>query len=224
MKKLLALLLVAAVGIAIVLCSCDDKEKTSKDDNKIVGGWTSPDSPVVTEEVKTALTNATAQMTGGTYEPVAYLGSQVVAGTNYRILCKFTPATPDAEANFAIVTVYEDPEGKAEITEILNSGATVPESDAVVDGGWTATETPELTPESTDSLYKAGNGVVGSSFEPVALLGIQVVAGTNYCMLCEVTPVVEKPETSYAIVVVFMGADGTTNVLETFDFTADAAE
>ncbi len=224
MKKLLALLLVAAVGVAIVLCSCDEKEKTAKGDNKIVGGWMSPDSPVVTQEVKTALKNATAQMTGGTYTPVAYLGSQVVAGTNHRILCEFTPAVKDAEATYAIVTVYEDLEGKAEITEILGSEAKVNVTDVVIDGGWVAPETPELTKEAVNALKAASEHVVGAAYAPVVLLGTQVVAGTNYCLLCEVTPVTENAESHYAVVIVYEGADGNTSVLETYDFTADAAE
>ena len=227
MKKMVVFLLVAAVGISLVLSSCGGKgkkETNSEDDNKIVGGWTVPDSPVVSKEVQAVLEKATAELTGGTYAPVAYLGSQVVAGTNYRILCKFTPATPDAEANYAIVTVYEDLEGKAEITEILNSEAKVPETDVMIDGGWIAPETPELTTEAFNALKASSEAVVGAAYAPVVLLGTQVVAGMNYCMLCEITPVTENAESHYAVVVVYEGVDGNTSVIETYDFTADAAE
>ena len=221
MKKLSVILLAAAMGLSLALCSCDEKENGGENLPN-VGGWTTPESCAVTSDSKAALEKATEQMTGGTYKPVALLGSQVVAGTNYRLLCEFTPATKDAVASYAIVTVYEDLEGNAEITEILNSEAQVKVTDEVIDGGWAAPETPDLTDDSTQALADASEGVVGASYEPVVLLGTQVVAGTNYCMLCEITPVAENAESHYAVVVVYMGADGTTDILETFDFTPTA--
>ena len=222
MKKLIALLLAAMVGISLALCSCDDEDKNDDDSNnkEIVGGWTAPDSPVITEEVKAVLSKATAEMTGGTYQPVAYLGSQVVAGTNHRILCTFKPSAKKAKTTYAIVTVYEDLSGNAEITEILNSKAEVLVTKEATDGGWTAPASPEITKEVADTLAKATEKTVGAAYSPVVLLGTQVVAGTNYSILCEVTPVTENPEAHYAVVTVYQGADGTASVLETVDFTA----
>ena len=43
------------------------------------------------------------------------LATQVVAGRNYRLLCKATVVSPDAASTYAIVTVYADLEGGAEI-------------------------------------------------------------------------------------------------------------
>ena len=119
MKKLLAILLAAMVGISLALCSCGESEETSSG-AETAGGWTAPDSPVVTKEVRAALEKACEKLTGATYEPIAYLGSQVVAGTNYRILCKRTLSAMIAEPTYAIVTVYEDLEGNAEITETFD--------------------------------------------------------------------------------------------------------
>ena len=34
----------------------------------------------------------------------------------------------------------------------------------------------------------------------------------------------ENAEAHYAVVIIYQGADGTTSVLETIDFTAEAAE
>ena len=44
------------------------------------------------------------------------LRRQVVSGTNYCLLCEITPVTPNAEATYALVTVYADLNGGAEIT------------------------------------------------------------------------------------------------------------
>ena len=38
---------------------------------------------------------------------VALLSTQVVAGTNYRILCEATVVYPGAESHYAVMTVYE---------------------------------------------------------------------------------------------------------------------
>ena len=50
------------------------------------------------------------------YIPVALLSSQVVAGTTYCILCQVKAG--DAERNWALVYIYADPDGNAEITNI----------------------------------------------------------------------------------------------------------
>lgn len=220
MKKLLALLLAAMVGIMLAACDNTKPEEEVSPTDVITGGWTTPDSPVVSNEVKDVLAKATEKLTGATYTPVAYLGSQVVAGTNHRILCTMKPATKKAKKTYAIVTVYEDLEGNAEITEILNSKAEVKVTKEVTDGGWIAPETPEVTQEAGEALLAATKNTAKGSFNPVALLGTQVVAGTNYCMLCEITPLDENAETYFAVVTVYQGADKTTSVLETIDFTA----
>ena len=51
------------------------------------------------------------------YEPVAYLVKQTVSGFNYSALMRVTPVTPDAEPEFDLVTIYEDLDGNAEITD-----------------------------------------------------------------------------------------------------------
>ena len=94
----------------------------------------------------------------------------------------------------------------------------------VIDGGWFAPETSKLSKEVLDVLKKASANVAGAVYTPVVLLGTQVVAGFNYSMLCEITPVTENPESHYAIVVVNQSADGTTSILETYDFVAEDAK
>ena len=226
MKKLLALLLAAMLGASLAVCltSCDDEEKTGSEVGEIVGGWSNPDSVKVTDDAANALKKATEKLAGGTYEPIACLATQVVAGTNYRLLCTFTPATEGADASYTIVTVYEDLEGNAEITEVLTSDAKVNVTKEAIDGGWVAPENPDVTEEAGKALQASVANLVGAQYNPVALLGTQVVAGTNYCLLCEVTPVVENPETHYSVVTVYEGTDGTTSVVETFDFAPEATE
>ena len=224
MKKLLAFIIALMLSVTLVSCDDDKKEEDVSSSEANVGGWMEPESTDVSKEVKNLLNKATANLAGGTYEPVAYIGSQVVAGTNHRILCKYTPATKDPKSTYAIVTVYEDLEGNAEIIEILNSDAEVLVTDKVIDGGWFAPKSPELTKEVLNVLSSATENIAGASYKPVVFLGTQIVAGFNYCLLCEVKPATENAQSHYSIVLVYQGADGKTSVLETHDFVAENAE
>ena len=61
--------------------------------------------------------------TGIGYIPIAYLGSQVVAGTNYAFLCQAVTAYPgslEIEPGYVMVYLYQDLSGNVEITEYRN--------------------------------------------------------------------------------------------------------
>lgn len=75
-------------------------------------------------------------------------------------------------------------------------------------GGWQAAEDMTVTPEAQQALDKALEGFAGSSITPVALLGTQVVAGINYCLLCKIAPVVPNPQFHYALVYVYSPVAG----------------
>jgi len=55
---------------------------------------------------------------GNSFEVIACLGSQVVAGTNYCYLCRETSDESDPATTFVLLYVYEDLDGNAEITDI----------------------------------------------------------------------------------------------------------
>ena len=69
-------------------------------------------------ETSAAVDKATAKLLGAEYEPVAYIGSQVVAGMNHAVLCRVTAVSPDAESGYALVYIYEDLNGGVEVLEI----------------------------------------------------------------------------------------------------------
>ena len=65
-----------------------------------------------------AFYSAFEEYAGSSVVPLAYVGSQVVSGSNYAILCKFTTETEDPLTSIQMVTVYVDPEGNASILHI----------------------------------------------------------------------------------------------------------
>ena len=78
---------------------------------------------------------------------------------------------------------------------------TLPVSAATASGGWTVAKARYsfLTPVQEDIFNRAVDKAVGVSYEPVALLAKQVVAGTNYVFLCQGTTVTAKPTKAWYI-------------------------
>lgn len=83
-----------------------------------VGAYEPAESPEITDEIQALCDKAFADLEGAVYTPVALLATQVVAGTNYKILFEKEIVVPDAEKTYAIGYIYEDLDGNASITEI----------------------------------------------------------------------------------------------------------
>ena len=94
-------------------------EAVSEDGTPMTGGWAYAESAVITDDIKNVVYKAVEAKGGDQYEPIAYIGSQVVAGTNHAILCKTMPSASgqDAKSSLVIVYVYEDLQGNCEITD-----------------------------------------------------------------------------------------------------------
>ena len=119
MKKLVVLILAAAMLLALAACAAkNEKDEVNVEDLPLVGAWETPEDTALTEEAKAAFDKAMEGLVGVDYEPLALVGTQVVSGMNYCILCKATPVYPDAESYEALVTVYADLNGNAEVTDI----------------------------------------------------------------------------------------------------------
>jgi hypothetical protein len=171
MKKITALLLAALLLFALAACGQKQAETPS------VGGWKLTDDGALTEEAQSAFDKAMEGFVGVNYTPVALLGTQVVSGMNYSFLCEATVVYPDAQPYYAVVTVYQDTQGKAEIRNITamdlgkieESGKiedSQPEGGALL-GGWTV---------DRESYLEVPDGVMH--------LATQTVAGTNHVVLC----------------------------------------
>ena len=171
MKKTIALVL--ALLMLLALTACGQKKEEAK-----VGGWTLTDDGALTQEAQSAFDKAMEGLVGVNYTPLALLGTQLVSGTNYSLLCEATVVYPDAQPYYAVVTLYQDLQGKAEVKNIvaLDLGK-IEESGKIEDsqpqggqllGGWTL---------DRDSYLEVPDGVMH--------LATQVVAGSNHAVLCK---------------------------------------
>ena len=112
MKKIIALILMTLLMIS-----------AASAEGALCGGWTPSADPAVTEELKTLFDKGTETLTGASYIPVAYLGSQVVAGTNHAFLCRAVTAYPgslETAPAYAMVYLYEDLQGQVSILSIAD--------------------------------------------------------------------------------------------------------
>lgn len=85
----------------------------------LAGGWHTPSeltSIPLPDDAKTAFKNASLGFSGNNIESMALLGTQVVAGMNYAILCRVTPDVENAVSTVQVIIIYSDPQKSASIT------------------------------------------------------------------------------------------------------------
>ena len=91
-------------------------------------------------------------------------------------------------------------------------------------GGWSVNkeDTTQIPDEVKACFDKATEGLLGCTYEPVALLSSQIVSGTNYCLLCRCTLVGDEPVQSYVMMYLHQGLDGSSELvnIQTIVFTA----
>ena len=88
--------------------------------NMILGGWNLDEIKGcnLPQKVQTAFTAVTSELVGADYEPVAYLGSQAVNGTNYKILALMRPVTLNSEKRLVKMLIHEELDGSVRLMSI----------------------------------------------------------------------------------------------------------
>lgn len=228
MKKILALFIAAVLALSLASCGQDTNNTTSSEgstDNMStnVGAYTLAKSPEVTKEIKKLFKKASKKAGSVDYVPCAYIGSQVVAGTNHLALCRAVPKSSKEAVFYALVTVYEDLKGKAEITDIKYSRTSAPDEggkNSTTSGGWGSINPPVLTDGVSAAFDKACETITGSELTPVAYIAMQVVGGFNYRLLCQVNSSVKELESEprYSIVTVYETPDGEAEITDMDEF------
>lgn len=195
------------------------------EENCISGGWKTASSPELTNKVKSVFDKAFEGLVGASYTPVALLATRTTAtGTQYRVLCKTCIVYPGAEEQYAVVTLSKSWLGRAKIEDIGDALCpTALAGDELAMGGWQEAASPALTEDALAAFRKATNGLLGVDYTPVALLSTQVVAGTNYRILCEATAVYPGAETHYVVMTIYESLDGTASILSVSDSAANEA-
>ena len=90
-------------------------------------------------------------------------------------------------------------------------------------GGWVNTphEAEELPTEAQAAFDKALEGLVGAEYVPVTLMSSQVAEGTNYCILCQITPVIPDATPTWALVYIHADLDGNAEITNVYELYID---
>lgn len=229
MLKKLSVVLLAFV-LLFVMAAYGSSDQTSENTSgtetsePVASGWELFDNKtnVLPEDVQASFDKASETFTGSELKPVAYVASQVVAGTNYMILCEAATTTEQPKTSYQMVIVYADLEGKAKITQMKEFDLTAyVEGDSTeisaekLAGGWEPAEDRSsvvIPQEAKDVFDKAAGNLDGNELEPMALLGTQVVAGTNYAFLCFSTLQTEEKIYGIQVVTVYEDLDGNAEI------------
>lgn len=210
----------SAAMAALIAMSCatfsafaDDSIELADDSGYtefLAGGWevnTGSTSISKNAAAKAAFKKATAELLGVSYQPIAVLGTQVVAGTKYAILCKATPVYPDAAPEITIMYIYENVDGTVDIDgfQTIISGGD--------EGGFKAnTGKFEIKNKKNKAVYsaykKAMKELVGVDYKPVLYLGKQTKSGSSYMILCRSQAVYPNAPYEWSLVTVSKSAKG----------------
>lgn len=186
-------------------------------DDPVVGAWDDPSATPVTKTQQAVFDKAVKGMTGAEYTAVAYLGQQLVAGTNHRFFCKQKKiVNGDPVMKYGIMTIYEDLEGNTEITGIeIAKNVIAPQK--TIPGGYDEPRSMFLDDENRNdkdntlaalaSFEQAKAGIGGVDYTPLLYLGDEAVTGNNYRFLCYAKPVTLNPQGYYVIVTVYQGLE-----------------
>ena len=110
--------LLFAVLLFAGFCICGQAQ-AANETVPLAGGWetAAAETSVLPSDAQAAFDKAVKAQEDAVYTPVALLSSQVVAGTNY---CVFCQVTGSGEPFWALVYIYEDLKGNAEITNVYD--------------------------------------------------------------------------------------------------------
>ena len=102
--------------------SVEPENKDETAGTGMLAGWTVSEDPTITSEIEQLVWTALDKYQTGTitisYTPVAYLGSQLVAGTNHAVLCRASEINKGS--SWVIIYIYEDLQGEASVLNIAD--------------------------------------------------------------------------------------------------------
>lgn len=163
----------------------------------VVGAWNINISVgSMPEKVATAVGAIKESIMGADYEPIAYIGSQVVNGTNHAVLAEQVLTTGRDTKNVVLLIFNEKGMNcdLVSIERVVEAGGEL--------GGTVVDVKTDIPEDAQKAFDKALGGFVGAAVKPFALLATQPVNGINYVFAAEVTPVTAEPQKKFCVITV----------------------
>ena len=183
MKKIIIVAVI--IMLVCIITGCKKKKEEGID-----GGWgldLATEKVAIPEDAIEAFDTAIKKEKNTKIKPIALLGTQVVAGTNYMFLC-----SSKEDSSYKIIIIYKDLNAKSSITKMVDFdgnkyfGKTIPDNSETIVGGWTIhreVANAKIKEDALDAFEKATAKEDEVLYKPIVVLGRQVVAGTNYAIL-----------------------------------------
>ena len=218
----------------------DYKNKNKRDSvangeatNSLTAKWTMPDSIEVTSELNGLFNEGVEDLTKVTFEPAAYLGYSEETDLAHAFLCKTIEDT--GKTFWSVVYIKEDSEGKVNLLDVQSimlsessdKGAvqfgTVSGNELV--GNWSVDEESvsngigDISDDIKAAIDEALKSKVSVTYEPIMIMGSQVVSGTNYAVLCK-----NVTSSEWTIVYVYKNLDGKGTLMNVATFDLEVFE
>lgn len=218
----------------------DNKNKNKRDSvaqgeatNSLTAKWTMPESIEVTSELNGLFNEGVEGLTKATFEPAAYLGYIEETDLAHAFLCKTTEDT--GKTFWSVVYIKEDSEGKVNLLDVQSimlsessdKGAvqfgTVSGDELV--GNWSVDEESvsngigDISDDIKAAIDEALKSKVSVTYEPIMIMGSQVVSGTNYAVLCK-----NVTSSEWTIVYVYKNLDGKGTLMNVATFDLEVFE
>ena len=168
-------------------------------DKMSVGNWNVKISTNgMPQKVATACAKLNETIVGAEYTPIAYLGSQLVNGTNHAVLAEQLIVTGKDVKNIVVLTFNEKPK---EPEATLVSIERVVESGEGFGGTTIDVKVEEDIPSDiiTEIWNPALEGRLGAKFRPFAYLGSQMTKGINHIFVVEISSITPDGQDEVAL-------------------------
>ena len=123
------------------------------------------------QDVASAMGAVNGKLLGATYNPIWYVGKQLVNGINYLFIAEDIRTTKNKDKSIVGLVVNVPPGEHS----MQGEGAKV---DRII-------ESEELAPEVQAAFAAVEKSLIGVSYKPVMYIGSQVVRGMNHFIVCE---------------------------------------
>lgn len=149
--------------------------------------WKVSSTYAVPDKIKALFDKAMDGYLGALYKPFAYLGSRIDSGKEYALLCGALEAAPDSKPYYALVYIHEDFDGKVKISDIKDMSPNGELADKwkniqALYGSWRVAENAA---EGVEIFEAATANITDTIFSVISVMGEQIIAGKNYCVLCQ---------------------------------------
>lgn len=215
MKKVLLFLFICL----FLVTGCKKDEEVILPEENTSGGWEivlSSDLIVSDNDALEAFNKAKEIYVAEDFDAVALLAKQVVAGTNYMFLVR-------NDNEYKVAVIYKDLDGNAIVNSVNNfnyvdyTSKNIDNSNEMLSGGWIADYPAKVNMLSNEkiqsSFEKATKELTGVTFNPIAVLGTQVVAGTNYAILSYGKLSTQNANTGIYLLTVYEDLQGNSKLI-----------